>query len=286
MLAHRLWLQRRRHYVVTLLLYLAGLAGFGSMAEDAGAAHLFALAGALALGGLMLTAALLALAPALRRCCETLAMATLCVALFPVDVSLAPHDPLAQALLTVSVAMVLYVALYGGWWSRVPFRFDWTTRRRFVAHCPPQAVWARLVPDPANPAAHYSGLFLSQEPVADHPDRVLQRTQTEEGVVIETLLDIEAQHPPHQISYAYHSPLEHADYKRGRFRLTITPLGKKSFVCFAETVESLTLPTALDLWFDDFGGEVRSSMQSALNDRAERSFWNRLRATPRPAGTN
>lgn len=281
MMHQRLMLQRRRLYVVSLLLYIAGLTGFGQSTSGASIGAVFFSAALCVIFGIVVASLIVLWAPSLRRLCEsTAAGALMASAISHLDVfELSGLGTLA--LLTIGSSVAVYLTLYGTWWSRVPFRFDWTTRRQFKARCPAQAAWSRLVPDPDNPGAHYSGAFLSQEQL-DDPGQVLEKTLHRDGGIIETTLRFERLHPPHEIAYTYESRQEGAEYGRGHFHLTVTPHDKFSTVWFAEKVIGLVIPTAISLWFDDFGGEMRISMQSVLNDRVDPTLWMRHRTSPTP----
>ena len=170
-----------------------------------------------------------------------------------------------------------------GW---LPLRFNWSTARRFVAPCPPHAAWARLVPDPADPAAHYSGLFLGQSDVPGQPSHVIQRSRAPGGGVVETVLHVHDFRPPHRACHTYYTGQTGSDYGSGRYEISIRPHGRGSEVLFRETVHRLSIPSAFDLWFDDFGGEQRASMEAALGNRRDPTLWMRdlPRATHAEAG--
>ena len=279
----RLSLQRRRLYSAGLLVYLAGLraAGMEPLASvDLGALQIALIASTVAI---LVYALVVLLFYPLRSLIESTAAGALTTALASTGGLLpAMSQPLSGAQLLaawLAFSALWHLALYGAWWQAVPLRLDWRTRRGFVTSAAPTRAWAVLVPNPAAPGDHYSGTFLGQESVAGAPDTVVERTSAGPGLVQESTICFEVKDPPRRLAYRYQAgrdPVD-AEYGTGRFDLSLADHPKGTCVTFQETVGQMVVPTALMLWFDDFGGEIRMSMRAALEGTRDRTRWLRDR---------
>lgn len=281
-------LQRRRVYVAALFAHIVGtLAGAGG-AGPLAPMPLWVQAMGLSVAATAFAVAVILWAPARRTWIEATAGGLLLAALAVRLTVLADaaQSPWIAGVLALAGTVAAHAGMQGRWWARTRVRLDWTTRQRFVTQAPPQTVWDRLVPDPACPAAHYSGTYLGQDAVPGHPGRAVQRTlagrsMTGADLVLTTVIDVDRFDPPHRIAYVYRSgdPVPGAgpgvgpDYRYGHYALTIRPQARGSEVELQETVRDMIVPAALSAWFDDLGGEIRMSMRAALDGRRDPTLW-------------
>lgn len=277
MLLQRLALQRRRLYLAVFFAYLSGVIGLGSVLPGLGAMLPAARGAGVSVPVLVICSGLIMLAPTLRSVAESLGAGLLSLALILSHPSFGPGQlPLwGVAAMLIALTALWHVALHGRWWARLPLRLDWRVKRRFRLPFEPAAIWARLVPDPDRPEAHYSGTFLGERAVPDRPGWIIQRTRTDGGAVRETTLRIEVRRPPERLVYRYNADRRDkaCDYRAGRFALTLTAEGDQTLIEIEETVSGLVVPTALELWLDDLGGEIRASMRAALTGQPDGSLW-------------
>ncbi|WP_299502256.1 hypothetical protein [uncultured Roseobacter sp.] len=175
---------------------------------------------------------------------------------------------------------VLHHVLYGSWWQKSGLGVAARLRSRFKTRSTPAQVWARLVPDPNNLEAYYSGTLRGFDPVPDAPEQYIQKIGLGGSAVLELHVEVTEFALHRRYAYKFHArtSARNRDFNKGTCEITLTDLGGDgTLVEIYEINEKLAVGEALLMWFDHLGAQVSASARAVLEGSRDLTLLGKLR---------